>query len=346
VGDEIGQSGLQARYDEQLGGKTGTAIVVRSAGGTPVETLFEVRGENGKPLRTTLDIDVQRAAEAALGDRDDEAALVAVEPSSGDILAVANRPTDDGYDRALEGRYPPGSTFKVITTAALLRYGLDPDDTVDCPKTVNVGGREFKNFEGNAAGPVPFAIDFAQSCNTAFVSLTDRLEPDALTETAVDFGLGEDLTLGMPVADSQVPEGADLVERAASMIGQGKILASPLAMAGVAATVADGRWRSPRLVSTDDKPSGQPLDDGELATLRELTRNVVTSGTGTALASVPGDVHGKSGTAEYGSGDPPPTHAWFIAYRDDVAIAVLVENGRSGGTVAAPIAAAFFNALR
>ena len=346
AGDEIGQSGLQARYDEQLGGKTGTAIVIRSAGGTPVETLFEVRGENGKSLRTTLDIGVQRAAEAALADREDEAALVAVEPSTGDILAVANRPTDDGYNRALEGRYPPGSTFKVITTAALLRYGLDPDEIVDCPRTVNVGGRDFKNFEGNASVAVPFSVDFAQSCNTAFVSLTDRLEPDALTETALDFGLGEDLTLGMPVADSQVPEGEDLVERAASMIGQGKILASPLAMAGVAATVADGRWRSPRLVSTDDKPSGQPLDAGELATLRELTRNVITSGTGTALASVPGDVHGKSGTAEYGSGDPPPTHAWFIAYRDDVAIAVLVENGRSGGTVAAPIAAAFFTALR
>jgi cell division protein FtsI/penicillin-binding protein 2 len=333
-GADVGQFGLQARFEEQLGGKPGSAIVIRNAAGTPVDTLFEIEGKPGKALRTTLDIDVQRAAEAALGDRDDEAALVAVEPSSGDILAVANRPTDEGYNRALEGQYPPGSTFKVVTTAALLRAGLDPDQTVDCPQTTNVGGREFKNFEGNAAGAVPFSVDFAQSCNTAFVSLTDRLERDALTETAVDFGL------------ENVPPGEDLVERAAAMIGQARILASPLEMAGVAATVADGRWRSPRLVSTDDKPSGQPLDAGELATLRELTRSVITSGTGTALASVPGDVHGKSGTAEYGSGDPPPTHAWFIAYRDDVAIAVLVENGRSGGTVAAPIAADFFSALR
>jgi cell division protein FtsI/penicillin-binding protein 2 len=345
-GANVGQFGLQARYEEQLGGKAGSAIVIRSAGGTPVETLFEVKGERGKALRTTLDIDVQRAAEAALGDRDDEAALVAVQPSTGDILAVANRPTDTGYDRALEGRYPPGSTFKVITTAALIGDGLEPEETVDCPQTTNVGGREFKNFEGNAAGAVPFSVDFAQSCNTAFVSLTERLEPDALTETALEFGLGEELTLGMPAADSQVPVGEDLVERAASMIGQGRILASPLAMAGVAATVADGRWRGPRLVRTDPKPQGQPLDATTLATLRELTRSVITSGTGTALASVPGDVHGKSGTAEYGSGDPPPTHAWFIAYRDDVAIAVLVENGRSGGTVAAPIAADFFSALR
>ena len=129
------------------------------------------------------------------------------------------------------------------------------------------------------------------------------------------------------------------------MIGQDRILASPLAMAGVAATVADGRWRAPRLLAGDELARAEPLDSGELDTLREFTRAVVTEGTGTALAGIPGDVHGKSGTAEYGSGDPPPTHAWFIAYRDDVAVAVLVENGRSGGSVAAPIAARFFEAL-
>jgi cell division protein FtsI/penicillin-binding protein 2 len=333
-GDVIGQSGLQARYEEQLGGTAGSAVIIREADGTPADTLLEVDAKPGRPLRTTLDIDVQRAAEDALADRDDEAALVAVEPSSGDVLAVANRPTDDGYDRALEGRYPPGSTFKVVSTTALLRAGLDPDETVDCPQTFNVGGRDFKNFEGNAAGAVPFSVDFAQSCNTAFVSLTERLDADALTETARDFGLEE------------VPPGEDLVERAAAMIGQARILASPLEMAGVAATVAAGRWHEPRLIRADKKHAGPRLDAGELDTLRALTRDVITSGTGTALASVPGDVHGKSGTAEYGSGDPPPTHAWFIAYRDNVAIAVLVENGRSGGTVAAPIAERFFSALR
>jgi cell division protein FtsI/penicillin-binding protein 2 len=345
-GDAVGQSGLQARYEERLGGTASRAIVIRGPGGVALETLSEQRGRDGRPLRTTLDIDVQRAAEAALADRDDEAALVAVQPSTGDILAVANRPVDDGYDRALEGRYPPGSTFKVITTAALLRAGLQPGETVDCPKTINVGGRSFKNFEGNAQGAVPFTEDFAQSCNTAFISLTERLDRDALTQTARDFGLGESVKLGMPAADSEVPPGSDLVARAAAMIGQDKILASPLAMAGTAATVADGRWRAPRLLAGDDRRAGPRLDAGELDTLRSLTRSVVTGGTGTALAAIPGDVHGKSGTAEYGGGDPPPTHAWFIAYRDDVAIAVLVENGRSGGSVAAPLAADFFAALR
>jgi cell division protein FtsI/penicillin-binding protein 2 len=129
------------------------------------------------------------------------------------------------------------------------------------------------------------------------------------------------------------------------MIGQDRIVASPLAMAGVAATVANGRWHSPRLVATDPSRTSPPLAEGERATLRELMRSVVTAGTGTALASVPGEVAGKTGTAEYGGGDPPPTHAWFVAFRDDLAIAVLVEKGRSGGSVAAPIAARFFQAL-
>jgi cell division protein FtsI/penicillin-binding protein 2 len=342
-GDQVGQSGLQGRYEARLGGTATRAVVVRS-GGVPVRTLLERRGTRGRDLRTTLDLDVQRAAETALGDRTDEAALVAVQPSTGNVLAVVNRP-ELGYDRALEGRYPPGSTFKVITTDALLRRGLQPSQTVDCPRTITVGGRTFKNFEGGAAGAVPFAQDFAQSCNTAFVSLTERLPADALGQAARAFGLGEALKLGMPAAESQVPPGRDLVARAATMIGQDRILASPLSMAGVAATVAAGRWHAPRLLAGDPRRTGDRLPSPELATLRELTRRVVTSGTGTALAGVPGAVHGKSGTAEFGGGNPPETHAWFIAYRDDLAVAVLVEHGRSGGSVAAPIAAWFFASL-
>jgi cell division protein FtsI/penicillin-binding protein 2 len=341
-GDAVGQSGLQARYEERLGGVPTRAVVIRDHG-VPTDTLLKRGGQPGRPLRTTLSTGVQRAAEQGL-DGNDEAALVAVQSSTGDILAVANRPADSSYDRALEGRYPPGSTFKVVTTAALLERGLDPGDTVACPRTIVVGGRSFKNFEGSAAGAVPFSQDFAQSCNTAFVSLTERLPADALGKAGRAFGLGEPLALGMPAAEAQVPPGDDLVARAAAMIGQNETLASPLNMAGVAATVAAGRWHAPRLLRSDPRRDIAPLDAGIRDTLRTLTRAVVTEGTGTALASVPGDVHGKSGTAEFGRGDPPPTHAWFVAYRDDVAIAVLVENGRSGGSVAAPIAARFFTA--
>ncbi len=337
VGDDVGQWGLEARFERQLAGTPTRRIVIRRRG-VPSATLLERRGAKGRAVRTTLDRRVQRAAETALGASKGAAALVALQPSSGDVLAVANRPTDSTYDRAIEGRYPPGSTFKVITTTALLRDGLRTTDTVPCRQTITVGGKRFRNFEGEAAGDVPFAQDFAQSCNTAFVSLASRLAPDELATTARVFGLGR-------TKASSVPPGTDAAARAATMIGQDRILASPLAMAGVAATVADGRWRAPRLLATDPRATGPALRASERDTLRTLMRLVVTSGTASALAGLPGEIAGKTGTAEFGGGSPPPTHAWFIAFRGDLAIAVLVERGKSGAEVAVPIAQRFFGAL-
>ena len=116
-------------------------------------------------------------------------------------------------------------------------------------------------------------------------------------------------------------------------------------MAGVAATVVDGRWHAPRLLARDPREAGPRLPGDELRELRSLMREVITSGTGTGLAGVAGEPIGKSGTAEFGSGDPPPTDAWFIAGRDDVAVAVLAENKPSGGEYAAPIAARFLDLL-
>lgn len=343
-GDQIGQTGLQAAVERRLRGAPSGRVVLRVEE-APRDTLLERPGKRGETVRTTLDVRVQRAAEAALGGRRDEAALVVVKPSSGDVLAVANRPSASTYDRAIEGRYPPGSTFKVVSTAALLRSGLRAGDVVDCPRTVEVGGRPFRNFEGGAAGPVPFVVDFSQSCNTAFASLADRLGAGDLRSTARDYGLGEPLQLPVRAPRASVPNVADPAARAASMIGQERILASPLSMAGVAATVAAGRWHAPRLLADDPRRAGRRLRARERDTLRSLMRRVVTSGTGQALSGVPGAVRGKSGTAEYGSGNPPRTHAWFIATRGDLALAVLVENGRSGGSVAAPIAARFFGRL-
>ena len=129
------------------------------------------------------------------------------------------------------------------------------------------------------------------------------------------------------------------------MIGQARILASPLAMAGVAGAVVDGMWRQPRLLDDDPDKEGEAIDADNLETLRTLMRSVITSGTGTALASVAGEPIGKSGTAEYEDGDPPPTHGWFIAAREDVAVAVIVEDMASGGEFAAPIAATFLSAI-
>ncbi len=346
TGDEVGQSGLQSAYERRLRGTPTAEVVIRSReDGELRASLARRPGRPGRSLRTTLDRDVQRAGEAALAGRDSGAALVALQPSSGDVLAVVNRPAGSALNRAFTGLYPPGSTFKVVSTAALLRAGLDTAATVDCPRTLTIDGKPFRNFEGDARGPVPFSVDFAQSCNTAFVSLADRLSADALTDTARGYGLGQRLGPGLPAAEAKVPAARDRVRRAAMMIGQDRIVASPLAMAGVAGAVADGRWRAPRLLRSDPRRAGERLPAGEVATLRRLMRSVVDSGTGTALSGVAGDVAGKSGTAEYGGGDPPPTHAWFVAFRGDLAVSVLVEGGRSGGAVAAPLAGRFFAAL-
>jgi cell division protein FtsI/penicillin-binding protein 2 len=344
AGDDVGQWGLQQRFDARLRGTPAADVVIREQG-VEMAMLQRGRPRDGRPLRTTLDRDVQAAAERALGDEPRKVALVAVEPSTGDILAVANRPVDDTFDRALAGRYPPGSTFKVATTLALLREGLDPATPVDCPQHLTVDGRRFKNFEDGAAGRVPFATDFAESCNTAFVSLADRVGGSRLTEAARALGLGERFELPLDAPSASVPAPRTPVEEASASIGQDRILASPLSMAGVAATVADGRWRAPRLLRSDPRRSTARITSGEVTRLRTLMRSVVTSGTGTALAGLPGAPAGKSGTAEFGGGDPPPTHAWFIGYRGDLAFAVLVEGGRAGGTVAAPIGARFLAAL-
>ena len=129
------------------------------------------------------------------------------------------------------------------------------------------------------------------------------------------------------------------------MIGQDRIVVTPLAMAGVAATVANGRWRAPRLLKTDPKVAGPPLAANDLATLRTLMRRVVVSGSGNALAATPGaPVAARRAPRSSAAANPPATHAWFICFRGDLAISVLVEKGRSGGSVAAPIAARFFAA--
>lgn len=343
---DVGQWGLQRRFDRQLRGRPRAAVVERREE-VPINTLLERPGRPGRDLRTTLDRDVQTAAETALGeDGGRSRALVAVEPSTGDVLAVANRPVDDTYNRAFEGNYPPGSTLKVVTTAALLRArGLTPDTPIDCPRTRTVGGRLFRNFEGGAGGIGPFSRRFAESCNTAFVGLSRQLEARGLTLTARTFGLGREIDAGLPAFGGRVGLSEDPAALAAAAIGQDGVLASPLSLAGVVATVAGGRWRAPRLLPGRRSAVGRPLPDEELRDLRSLTRQVVTDGTAAALADVSGDVHGKTGTAEYGRGDPPPTHAWFIGYRGDLALAVLVEGGRSGGEVAVPIAGRFLRAL-
>ena len=345
VGDNVGLSGLEAAFERKLAGTpSGDVRIVDSAKGDTVKTLFQFTGQAPQPVPTTLDRRVQTAAEQALAGVTQPAAIVAVDAATGDVRAVVSRPLSEPLDRALAGQYPPGSTFKVVTTAALLGAGTTPTTPVTCPANATVGGQQFVNFEGGSLGGTTFRTAFAQSCNTAFVALSANLSDAALAAAATNFGFGASYDLGLPTAGGSFPAPKDTAERASEAIGQGRVLASPLHMATVAAAVASGTWRAPRLLADNPPGATMVLPAGVAATLQDLTAEVVRTGTGTA-AAVPGQsIAGKTGTAEFGSPDPNRTHAWFIGYRGSLAVAVLVEGGGVGGRVAAPLAAKFFAA--
>jgi len=342
--DDVGLSGLELVYQRRLAGTPSGHVEVVDGNGSTRATLFSVTGHPGTPVRTSLDLNLQAAAEKALPASDGAAALVAIQASTGQVLAIANRPALSSEDLGLDGSYPPGSTFKVITTAALLARGFDPNSTVPCPPSITIDGKRFTNFDGESAAGASFLEDFAQSCNAAFISLAGRLSRGDLAAAAQQFGFGSRWQLPLASYSGQAPPSAGAVEQAADMIGQGRILNSPLGMALVAAAVDSGTWHPPTLIADPAAPQlSQPhtLSATTVAELRTLMRAVVTTGTGTP-ANLPGQpVFGKTGTAEYGSANPPATDAWFIGYRGDVAFAVIVQGGGVGGQVAAPIAARF-----
>jgi cell division protein FtsI/penicillin-binding protein 2 len=345
AGDLVGHgNGLEAAFERRLAGTPSGEV---GKDGQTAKVLHRFSGKDGEAVRTTIDPRAQEAAEAALDPVAKPAAVVAIEPSTGELRAVVSTPVQ-GYNRALLGRYPPGSTFKVVTAGALLAGGLRPGDPVDCPKEAKVGGRTFGNFEDEVLGRIPFSSAFANSCNTAFVQqAAKRLDGDELVATAARFGFGLDPSPGIPAVTSRVPPPSDRADLAAEAFGQGRVTASPLQMATVAATVANGRWHHPSLVSGGAAEPGdapEPLDPKVATTLRTLMREVVTNGTA-APANLPAGTGGKTGTAEFGTGDPLPTHAWFIGFRGDLAFAVVVEDGGVGGKVAAPVAARFLRAL-
>ncbi|HZD02548.1 MAG TPA: penicillin-binding transpeptidase domain-containing protein [Actinomycetes bacterium] len=350
-GDSVGRGGLEQTFERRLAGSPTGQVKLVDEDGNEVQVLRSFGGKPGAPVRTTIETRMQLAAESALGDAGGHyAALVAVQPSTGAIRAMVNLPTN-GYQRATRGLYPPGSTFKVITTAALLQKGVRPSDKVTCPKDVKVGGVTIGNFEQEQLGTIPFNVAFAKSCNTAFVQLaTSRLTGSELARAASRFGFGVAIAPGIRAETSRVPVPQSPAELAMSAFGQAKVTASPLQMAAVAAAVDSGTWRAPKLLDDQTlgtldtrQPAPRPLDPAVADTLRSLMREVVTSGTA-ASAGLPDGVAGKTGTAEFGTGDNQPTHAWFIGFRGDLAVAVVVEGGGVGGEVAAPIAARFFRA--
>jgi cell division protein FtsI/penicillin-binding protein 2 len=387
-GDVTGIGGLQQQYDEQLRGTDAVVIraqradltreQIQSSATDPRRVLFEVAPTPGTPLKTTLDPGLQTLAESTLEKVGPASAIVALRPSTGAVLAAASGPGSNGYNTAMLGQYAPGSIFKMVDSLAMFRNGLTPESKVECTPTLTVDGRTFKNAEGypeGSLGSVTLRDAFAHSCNTAFIAARDKVSQGQLEAAAMAMGLAvEAPALGAEAFLGSVPAEAAGTEHAASMIGQGKVLLSPLAAAMMAGSVAKGAPVSPQLVlnpdggaaaagttsgstapaaqpsatATAEAPStasGQPITAAEAASLADMMRAVVTSGHAGFLSSVPGEpVGAKTGTAEFGKENPPKTHAWIVAVHGDLAVAVFVEDGGLGATTSGPLLKEFLTA--
>ncbi|BAH53455.1 penicillin-binding transpeptidase domain-containing protein [Rhodococcus opacus] len=323
-------AGLGDLWQQGQDASAGWAVQLVGQDGSAKSVAGE-QGPDAPDIATTLDLPMQMAAERALADVPQQAAIVALRPSTGEVLAVAqNAPADALGPIALTGLYPPGSTFKTVTTSAALQAGAaTPDTVLPCPGTENIEGRQIPNDDNFDLGAVPLHTAFARSCNTTMGRLAVGLPPDALQKAALQFGLGVDyVTPGLTTVTGNVPIADSPAARVESAIGQGQVTASPFGMAMVAASIADGSTPAPMIVQgqrgTADK-AAPAVPANVTADIRTMMRETVTGGTATALQDIPG-LLGKTGTAESGSG---PAHGWFVGIKDDLAFAVFVATGDS-----------------
>ena len=344
----VGQRGLEEVYERRLAGTPTTEVNVADSTGAPVVRLATYHGHPSRAVHTSIDPRVQRAAEAALAGDTHHVAMVAMRASTGKVLAVVSEPADYGFDQALQGHYPPGSTFKVLTSTALIRKGLSPASSATCPPTITIDGETFHNASpGDVAATLEQA--FTVSCNTAFIGLaTQHLQASDFPATAGLYGLNHTTKIGIPALMASVPKPSDEADLAATSIGQASVVFSPLGMATVASAIASGRVRLPQLVqgAGDDSVAPTRLPATVAADLRQMMAQVVTSGTA-AGTGLPAGTHAKTGTAQYGTGSNLKIDGWLMGYDGDVAFAIVTQNtgGQDGGPVDGPLIAKFLDAL-
>jgi cell division protein FtsI/penicillin-binding protein 2 len=356
-GSPTGSSGLELAFNQRLAGHPGGELVAVPSGGKQPAAGGRVLASSkpipGKPVHTTIDPDLQRAAVAALGST--YGGVVALDARTGEVRAVAGI--------AFSAPQPPGSTFKLVTTTAALESGdVKVSDTFPIETSTTIDGRQIDNAHQEACGG-SFPEAFAESCNSVFAPLGPKVGSKGMVDTAERYGFNSPPTLyeepavktaGIP--SSTLPKNIpDAVDLAVTAIGQGEVLATPLEMASIAQAIGNGGVLSPTSLVTDPalqsdvKPS-RVTSTSVATTLRGLMIGVVTNGTGTA-AALPGiQVAGKTGTAELGpvtgkgatGSDQQRIDAWFTAFAPasdpKLAVAAMVVNASGdGGTVAAPI---------
>jgi len=349
----VGISGLEQAFNARLAGKPGGKLLAVGESGAP-RVLAESEPEEGAPVHTTIDPTLQETAVAALAGR--SGGIAVLDARNGDVRALAGQ--------AFSAPQPPGSTFKIITTTAALQKNLvSLDDEFEYVEGVNVGGRFIHNANNEICGGT-FRQAFAESCNADFVPLGPQIGSDDLVGTAERFGFNSPPTLySQRIVEEVEPEESTIpseigeeVELGVSAIGQGEVLATPLEMASVAQTIANGGVREPTSIVQNKKlrPEAKPVRvmSKKLADeLTELMVGVVTEGTGYAGAIPQAQVAGKTGTAELGpkpgqENEKEPEQrkdAWFAAFAPaenaKLAIGVLlIEAEAAGGEVAAPAA--------
>ncbi|MCL2740117.1 MAG: penicillin-binding transpeptidase domain-containing protein [Oscillospiraceae bacterium] len=355
-----GKSGLEKSYNNELLGRG---------------NILGIQAKEGHSLHLTIDHDLQQLASNQLGNR--KGAVVAVNPQNGDILALAGYPNfnpneeqlvknwkalaDDEnspfVNRAVNGLYEPGSTFKIITAAALLvdSRQLTVGSMLD-EGSITIDGKVFRNFRNTKHGEVDLKKAFAVSSNVAFCLWGSELGGSALRGVATNFGFESNIDIGIPVTNSRFPnESLKKADAAAAAMGQWKLLATPIQMAKIAAVIANGGSDVPlhlvdKVVNKDggvvwqhNRPllSKQIVSADIAGQIAEMMAEVVKSGTGTGAKISGVTVAGKTGTAENNHKDKE--HAWFVAFapaeNPTIAVAVCLENsGRTGSEVAVPIA--------
>jgi Penicillin binding protein transpeptidase domain/NTF2-like N-terminal transpeptidase domain len=333
-------------------GTPGVDVAFVGKGSTPVAGTTKVLSQ---PLatgvvKTTIDPRVEAAAESAV-QAHAGSTMVAIQPTTGDILAVANN--DGANDFALTARVAPGSTNKIITSTALFTTGLvtSPSQPVDCPPQIDADGEVINNAGGESEPPgTPFITDFAASCNNAFDRWYASLSPQALAQTAQKYyGLNQPWNIGVGpgVPYYSLPSTAASNELALELFGQGRLSASPLAMASVAATVDYGSFKQPIVVPGLPQLAATPLPATVHQYMWQLMR-AVTQGGGTAAGVFDGvgsAVYAKTGTADVtGQGQP---NSWLVAFdpTENVAIGCLVLNAGYGAQVAGPEVASVLQQL-